>query len=105
MVERKDVEVKPKGFAGMDGASIEMPGAEDKRARPVGKAAGSVAGGRRFEDASVWTGFPDVTRPGIGAMRDARDFPEDHSSKAPPQNVRGFARRKEERLLSDELEP
>jgi hypothetical protein len=98
------MEIEAEGFAGLDGMSVEMPGTENEGSGPVGEPAGAVAESRRFEDTRVRAGVADVTGPGVGAMRDAGDFAEDHTQRA-AQNVRGFARRKEERLLCDELEP
>ena len=58
----------------------------------------------RFEDSSVWTGLPNIAGPCVAAIGDA-GYPPENDSHCAAQNVRGFARRKEERLLSDELEP
>jgi hypothetical protein len=81
-----------------------MSRAEDKGSGPVGKAAGSVAEGHRLENAGVGTGGADVTGLGVNAVGDASDFAEDHA-QGTAKNVGGFAGRKEERLLGNELEP
>ena len=102
MIEGEDVEVEPEGFAGGDAASVEMAGAEDEGAGPVGEAAGAGAGSDGFEDTGVRAGVAQAAGSRVGAVRDAGDAAEDDAEGA-AQDVGGFAGREEERLFGDEV--
>ncbi len=77
-------------LAGSEGLAVEVGGAEDEGAGPVGESAGSGSGGCWFEHASVWTRGSPFARAGGLALRDAGDAAEDGAECA-AQNVGRFA--------------
>jgi hypothetical protein len=97
------VQIEMKRLAGLNRLAIEMTGAKDEGARPVGEAAGSVALRHGFEHTGTRARLANVAGTGLRTPRHTGDAAEYHSECA-AQYVGGVTGGKIKRVPRDEPE-
>ena len=102
--EIEEVEVEVEGLAGSECLTVEVGGAEDKRARPIGETAGSGTSGGGFKHPGVGTLGAHFASGRRLALREASDMAED-SAECAAQNVGRFAFGEVDGVAREEGEP